>query len=115
MAPVTVRGRWVWIGGIDLAYTSADATEAVAEPAAVGEDDDLRVLVAHRPDAGYVVGELDRIDLVVAGHTHGGQVAVPVLGPLITLSDVPRSVGASGLHDLAGEPIYVGTGVGPIT
>ena len=52
------------------------------------------------------------IDLILSGHTHGGQVALPRLGPLVTASDVPRVVAAGGLHVVDGHPIYVSTGVG---
>ena len=53
-----------------------------------------------------------RIDLVVAGHTHGGQVVVPGFGPIITLSGVPRAVAAGGLHEMNGNRIYVSRGAG---
>jgi len=36
-------------------------------------------------------------DVIFAGHTHGGQVAVPGVGALVTNSDLPRAY-ASGLH-----------------
>ncbi len=49
---------------------------------------------------------------MVAGHTHGGQVQLPIVGPLTIASRVPRSVGAGGLHDLRGRTIYVSRGVG---
>ena len=53
-----------------------------------------------------------RIDLVVSGHTHGGQIVVPFFGPIMTLSHVPRSVAAGGLHQIDGNYIYVSRGVG---
>ena len=53
-----------------------------------------------------------RINLVVAGHTHGGQVVVPGFGPPITLSGVPRAVAAGGLHAMNGNRIYVSRGAG---
>ena len=54
-----------------------------------------------------------RVDLVVAGHTHGGQLRLPGLGPLVTASNVPRRVGGGGLHRLGGSRrVYVSRGVG---
>lgn len=114
LVAVEVGGRRLWLGGIELRYKSGNASAAVDRLAGAGDDEDVRVLVAHRPDAGYFVGDSGRVDLVVAGHTHGGQIAVPLVGPLVTLSDVPRSIGAGGLHELDGQPIYVGTGVGMV-
>jgi predicted MPP superfamily phosphohydrolase len=71
---------------------------------------DLRIVAGHAPD---FVDALDRrqVDLVLAGHTHGGQVALPGLGPLITLSRLPRRF-AGGLEDFDGVPLHVARGVG---
>ena len=46
------------------------------------------VVFGHRPD--YAMTHPPG-DLLIAGHTHGGQVRLPLLGPLLTLSDVPRA------------------------
>ena len=71
-----------------------------------------RIVLAHRPDPVLgLLPDMD-LDLFVAGHTHGGQVVVPFFGPPLTLSGVPREVGAGGLHELNGAPIYVSRGVG---
>ena len=71
--------------------------------------DRFHIVLGHMPD--FALGEIDA-DLLVAGHTHGGQVALPFLGPPITLSRVPRSW-ASGLTDLGGgRTLVVSRGVG---
>ncbi|KAF0245260.1 MAG: hypothetical protein FD180_1807 [Planctomycetota bacterium] len=52
-------------------------------------------------------------DLLVAGHTHGGQVQIPIFGPPITLSLVPRDWAAGGAHDLGGgRTLVVSRGIG---
>ena len=74
-----------------------------------GSDDRFHVVLGHSPN--FALGDVEA-DLLVAGHTHGGQVRLPLVGPLITLSDVPRSW-AAGLTELpGGGTLYVSRGVG---
>jgi predicted MPP superfamily phosphohydrolase len=70
----------------------------------------FHVALAHAPD--FSLGD-PRADLLIAGHTHGGQVQLPFLGPLITLSRVPREQAAGGLFELAGDrQLIVSRGIG---
>lgn len=103
-------GRELLLGGVDLMFASRKARAALRELEQPG--DALRLLVAHRPDVALKLPPDTRIDLVVAGHTHGGQVVLPWLGPLVTLSAVPDEVAAGGLHALGGTRLYVSRGVG---
>jgi predicted MPP superfamily phosphohydrolase len=73
---------------------------------------DLVIALSHHPDVVLEMTPRSPIDLVISGHTHGGQVALPGIGPLRALSDVPSEVAAGGLHVVNGHPIYVSTGVG---
>ena len=68
------------------------------------------LFVSHVPD---LTRELDRlgIDLHLAGHTHGGQVSLPFLGPPMILSDLPRSM-ARGLHRVGEHWLHVSPGIG---
>jgi predicted MPP superfamily phosphohydrolase len=72
---------------------------------------DLRVLAGHAPDFVAQLLEQDQIDLALAGHTHGGQVVLPLLGALYTKSALPRLY-ASGFHDFRGIPLNVSAGIG---
>lgn len=74
--------------------------------------DDVVVIVSHAPDPVLTLSRRVAVDLMISGHTHGGQVVLPGLGPVFTGSDVPRVVAAGGLHLVNGHPIYVSTGVG---
>lgn len=70
-----------------------------------------RVLLSHNPDlAGYLPPDL-RVDVMLSGHTHNGQLHLPGFGPLT----VPSQFGRRYLHGLtrAGATwVYVSAGVG---
>jgi hypothetical protein len=111
-ADLTIGDRTVQLGGNRLAYHSPAAMELRRDLAGGPEDGTIRILVAHRPDAVLDLPTDSRVDLTVAGHTHGGQVVVPGFGPPMTLTSVPRRVARGGLHEVAGNAIYVSNGVG---
>jgi predicted MPP superfamily phosphohydrolase len=50
---------------------------------------------------------------VLSGHTHGGQVVLPYVGPIHVPSEVPRRF-ASGLHEIEGRWLFVNRGLGEI-
>ncbi|MBW4682869.1 MAG: metallophosphoesterase [Microcoleus vaginatus WJT46-NPBG5] len=61
--------------------------------------DRFHIVLGHAPD--FALGDIDA-DLLVAGHTHGGQVRLPLVGPVLTRSKIPRSW-AAGVTKLTGN------------
>jgi predicted MPP superfamily phosphohydrolase len=70
---------------------------------------DHHIVISHAPD--FVDVAPSTLDLVLAGHTHGGQVVLPLIGPPRTAMRLPRRY-AGGLHDYEGIPLHVSRGVG---
>lgn len=69
----------------------------------------FRIVFGHAPDFALGNGQAD---LLIAGHTHGGQIRLPGIGPLITFSRVPRAW-ADGLTELpGGGTLVVSRGTG---
>lgn len=101
-------GAWVlWLLGLrdnSLAYVSPAELVGGLPPGA------HYILLAHSPDVALEAAEL-RAGLVLAGHTHGGQVCFPWHGPLVVPSRFGRKF-ASGLVWQQDTPVYVSRGVG---
>lgn len=72
-----------------------------------------RIVLAHNPDTAEqpAVRHGPRIDLMLSGHTHGGQIRLPVLGTPVTMSR-HGSKYAGGLVKGPACPVIVSRGVG---
>lgn len=66
--------------------------------------------VVHSPDPAPELAALG-YDLIVAGHTHGGQVRLPLAGALVTNSSFPTRL-ASGLMRFGRAYVHISQGLG---
>jgi predicted MPP superfamily phosphohydrolase len=73
-----------------------------------------RVLLSHNPDVAEeppLLRFAPRVDLMLSGHTHGGQVSLPGVGTLVTPSKYGNRY-AAGLVQGPLGPVYVNRGIG---
>lgn len=106
-AVARIRGVAIDVAGVDDPHTGrADLGKALARV----RGERFVLLLAHSPDILLDPG-VGRADLVLSGHTHGGQVRLPVLGPLRTATRVGRKA-AAGLVEMGGTRIYISRGLG---
>ncbi len=108
---VSVRGQQIAFGGVDDPHTGRDDYSRIAGPA--DTDAVVRIGVAHSPEPRVLDAFAgDGYDLLLAGHTHGGQVRVPFVGALTTNSGLDRSR-ARGLSRWGSTSwLHVSAGVG---
>ena len=101
----TPDGRLLF-SGVDDPYLNRHRTDHIQR----GPEDALAVALVHSPD---VVSEwiLAGFDLVLAGHTHAGQVRLPGLGALVTNCSLPNGL-AGGLNRVGEGWLHVSPGLG---
>lgn len=93
----------------ELTITALSAVDSRSGKAVVPNSRRFQIVFGHAPD--FALQNINA-ELQVAGHTHGGQVRLPFLGPLVTYSQVPRAW-AAGVTDLGvGRTLVVSRGVG---
>ncbi len=103
-------GRIICLIGMDCTHhivpDAADLEEIVRQRPA----DHPQILLYHSPELMPQASD-EGIDLYLCGHTHGGQVRLPVIGPLLTSSQLGRQY-VMGLYQGGRTRLYVSRGVG---
>ena len=104
-------GGRIWLAGLmDALSWEADLDKTA--PAHAAKDKEPVILMAHEPDILPAVARLNQFDLMLSGHTHGGQVRLPFLPPLL--------LPALGKHFIEGHfrlgrtQLYVNRGIGSV-
>lgn len=103
-------GLPVALRGVDDPHIGLDRYQDVAGPFPTSAE--LRIGVAHAPYLRVLDAMAsDGADLILAGHTHGGQVCLPGARALVTNCDLDRAR-ASGLSRHGDAALYVSRGLG---
>jgi predicted MPP superfamily phosphohydrolase len=104
------NGGRIKVGGVgDYLEDILDIEPTIADV----NNNDFVVLVTHNPDYAEEMGT-DKVDLVLAGHTHGGQVTFFGLWAPILPSEYGQKY-RTGIVEVVGAKVIVSNGVGNIT
>jgi len=93
----------------DLRLTGLSMKDSFTATLSVPPSDQFLLVMGHSPD--FSLGQVQG-DLLVAGHTHGGQVRLPGLGPVMTESHIPRAWAAGVTALPGGRTLVVSRGIG---
>jgi predicted MPP superfamily phosphohydrolase len=106
-----VAGLTVFAAGLDDPHLKRDRYDDIA--GAVDPSADLRLGVTHSPEPRVLDPfAADGYDLVMAGHTHGGQLRVPGYGALVTNCELDRTRARGASRWGAHMWLHVSAGLG---
>jgi len=104
------QGRRLALLGLDCSHDPVRDAQRLAALATQAPPDAFRLLLYHSPELMPVAPEFG-INLYLCGHTHGGQVRLPLYGALITSSKLGKRF-EMGHYRLEDTHLYVSRGVG---
>jgi predicted MPP superfamily phosphohydrolase len=103
-------GRTIALVGVDDPHVGRDRYAQVSGPAEPGVD--VVLGVTHSPEPRVLSAmAADGAQLILAGHTHGGQLRIPYVGAIITNCGLDRAR-ARGLSRFDGSWLHVSAGLG---
>jgi uncharacterized protein len=109
--PIERDGARLWLAGIADTIVDTDADLSAAIPRGRNASSEPLILMAHEPDyADEVIGS--GVDLMLSGHTHGGQVRIPLMPPM-HLPPLGRKY-VEGHFSFGGLQLYVTRGIGTV-
>jgi len=102
---LTKNGETLSVSGL-----SCDRPKALGRLLQELSADRFNIFLYHYPNLAEEMDDFN-VDLYLCGHTHGGQVALPFYGALITLSEFGKKY-ESGMYIVGRTKLYVNRGIG---
>jgi predicted MPP superfamily phosphohydrolase len=101
-------GRMLCVLGLDdVRYGRTEVRRTLAGH----EEEAFRIVLCHNPDVLLGLNP-DQFDLLLCGHTHGGQLRLPVHGALWTATRIGKRFEAGLYEPAPGRYVYVSRGLG---
>ena len=108
---IEVKGQLIAVAGVDDPHLKRDRYDAIAGPASPAAN--LTLGLTHSPEPRVLDRfAADGYQLVMAGHTHGGQLCLPFYGALVTNCELDRSRAKGPSQWGAHTQLHVSAGIG---
>lgn len=102
--------RPIWIVGLDSWTAEKNDIDSAIQGTISSYP---KIVLAHSPDVETTINSSHEVDLILAGHTHGGQIRLPLWGAIPKLPILDQRFD-KGLFSLEDTQMYVTSGIGEI-
>lgn len=107
LASLEAQGQRLWLVGAGDLWEDQRDLDPLLDQVPSG---DCRIVLAHNPDTADCPYR-GRVDLMISGHTHGGQVRLPLVGaPIVPVQNKRYTRGL--LRSERGEALFISSGIG---
>ena len=107
------KNEKIFIGGIGNVSYNLDDIDKTMEYFNSNSDIDYKVMLVHEPDISDKIVENYNVSLILAGHSHNGQVRLPIIGALYTPPGSKKYYDEHYMID--GTNLYISSGIGVST
>ena len=103
----------IFIGGLNSVSEKKDDIDKMMSYFKENEDISYKIILVHEPDISSKIVKDYSVNLILAGHSHNGQVRLPIIGPLYTPPYAKKYY--DNYYNLNGTNLYISSGIGVST
>lgn len=100
----------IFVGGIGNVSYNLDNIDSVMEYFNSNNDIKYKIILVHEPDISDIVVDNYDISLILAGHSHNGQVRLPGIGAIYTPPYAKKYY--DEYYSIRGTDLYISSGIG---
>lgn len=100
----------IFIGGIGSVSYNKDNLDKTFEDIKDNNDLDYKIILVHEPDISDNITKDYEVNLILAGHSHNGQIRLPIIGALYTPPHSKKYY--DNYYNLDGTNLYISSGIG---
>lgn len=103
----------IFIGGVNTVSHNLDDVDKTLNVLVDNDEIDYRIVLVHEPDISDEIVKDYSVNLILAGHSHNGQVRLPIIGAVYTPPYSKKYY--DNYYNIDGVNLYISSGIGVST